>query len=200
MEKTRFAKLKSTTKQRQRELIEKINSQKEPCYREVEGLKIICLPKVFYPQEDTILLAKSVSIEPNDVVLEPCSGSGFISIYIAHRAKKVHATDINKHAVDNIKDNVKLHNLDSKIEVFHADLFPNLNIKYDVIVINPPYTDNKAASVVEKCVWDENHSTVIQFFKDAKKHLKKEGRIYLSWGNFADFTFIENVEIGRAHV
>jgi len=188
-----IAELEEIGKISQRNLIEEISTQKEPKFKTYEGLRIVCLPNVFYPQRDTVLLAKTVKVSGEETVLEPCSGSGFISIYLAKKAKHVYSTDINKSAVENIKENVKLHNLGDKVSVFHCDLFPDTDTKYDVIVANLPYTDSKAANDVEKCVWDENHATTIKFFKEVKEHIKEDGKIYLSWGNFADFDFLEGL-------
>lgn len=185
--------LEEKAKVSQRNLIEEISAQKEPQFKTYEGLRIICLPKVFYPQRDTVLLAKTAEVSDEETVLESCSGSGFISVFLAKKAKRVYATDINESAVENIKENVKLHNLGDKVSVFHCDLFPDKDIRYDIIVANLPYTDNKAANDVEKCVWDESHATTIRFFREVKNYLKENGRIYLSWGNFADFTFLENL-------
>jgi len=77
--------------------------------------------------------------------------------------------------------------------IIQSDIFPKSKIKFDIILINPPYTDKKAKDVVEKTVWDEGHKTVNKFFQSAKQFLKENGKIYLSWANFADLSFIENL-------
>jgi HemK-related putative methylase len=172
----------------------KINSMKTNPSQEINflGKDIIILPNVFYPATDTELIINTVEIKPEDVVLEPCSGTGIISLFLAEKAKLVVATDINPDAVKNIEVNFKKYNL-KNVKVLNADLFPELDIKYDKIVINPPYTDKEAKDVVEKAFWDKEHSVVKKFFREARNYLNKNGTIYLSWANFADFNFIEKL-------
>lgn len=155
--------------------------------------KIIVFPRVFCPATDTILLIQSARIEETDRVLEPFSGSGAVSVFLANRASSVVATDINPEAVKNINENIRLHGLETKMRVVQADIFPDEKTRFDVIVANPPYTDNEAHDDVEKAFWDKNHQTVRAFFREAKKHLAPDGKIYCSWSNFADFDFFEKM-------
>lgn len=177
----------------QKQLIKRIKSCKKPRTIKVEDKEIIILPKVFPPATDSILLVKTVKFKSGDVVLDACSGSGIYTIFAGDKAKKIIATDISKYAIKNIRENVKLHNLEDKVTVIQSDIFPKSKIKFDIILINPPYTDKKAKDVVEKTVWDEGHKTVNKFFQSAKQFLKENGKIYLSWANFADLSFIENL-------
>ncbi|MFT4303023.1 MAG: methyltransferase [Candidatus Woesearchaeota archaeon] len=148
-----------------------------------------CHPNVFYPHSDTILLANSVKTKKTDKILETCAGTGYISIKLAKKVKEITIADISKHAVKNINKNIELHNLKTKAKAIKCNLIPQE--KYDIIVINPPYTNHTAKNVVEKSVWDKDNNTTIKFLKIAKTHLRKNGRIYLSWGKFANYDFIE---------
>lgn len=172
--------------------LEKMKNCKEPYEVSVLGKNIIVLPEVFYPASDTELLIKTVKPRPGITALEPFSGTGVISIFLAQYAKKVIATDINHAAIENIKANIKKYNLEEKIKVEEIDIFPKGNQKFDLIIINPPYTDNAAKDNIEKATWDKEHTTVKRFFKEAKNYLNPNGKIYTSWANFADFDFIEN--------
>lgn len=176
----------------QTERIKKMKTTTEPYFYDFLGKQIIVHKNVFYPSGDTILLAKSVLVNSTDVVLECCAGTGAIALVLANKAKEVYATDINSFAVENIKENAKLFNC--KITVFLDDLFPSLiNKKYDVIVINPPYTDNDAKDVVEQAYWDKDHKVVNKFLLNAKNYLNSNGRIYMSWASFAEFSLIESL-------
>lgn len=170
---------------------ERINTMKnsKPYFYDFLGKQIIVHKNVFYPSADTRLLAESVVVNPNDVVLECCSGTGAIALKLVEKAKEVYATDINEYAVENIKENAKLFNC--KMNVFLADLFPPLNQKYDIIVIAPPYTDNLAQDVVEQAYWDKDHKVVNKFLQEAKNYLIVNGKIDLCWADFADFDLIE---------
>lgn len=153
--------------------------------------EIIVLPKVFYPGRDSILMVETVPYKTNDVVLDTCSGTGIFAIFAANMAKKVIAIDTSEFAVKNIQENIKHHKLQDKVTAIRGNIFPGFEIKFDKIVINPPYTDNFAEDVVDRSVWDQDHKTVIYFLINAKKYLAQSGKIYLSWANFADFDFIE---------
>ena len=158
---------------------------------------MIVLPTVFYPATDTILLIETVLneniITEKSIVLEPCAGTGVISLFLAEKAQRVVATDINKLAIKNIIVNSQKYNLFHKIIAMNADVFPALSLKYDLIVINPPYTDKEAGDDVERAFWDKGHNTVRKLLNEGRTYLSAEGKIYLSWANFADFYFIEHL-------
>jgi len=178
---------------RQRKKIEVMKSCRKPYSVELLGKKIVVFPSVFYPAIDTKLLITAADVRPDETVLEPCAGTGAISIFLAEKAKQVVATDVNPAAVRNIEENARKHRIQDKIRVYQADLFPRIKKKFDVIVINPPYTDNPTRNFVEQAFWDEQHKVVKRFFKRAARHLAENGRIFLSWANFAGFDFIENL-------
>lgn len=153
--------------------------------------KVTVLPKVFSPATDTVLLINAIKIQSGETVLEACAGTGVISLFAAEKAKNVIATDVNLQAVKNIEENVKKYGL-KNLKAVQADLFPGRK-KFDVIIINPPYTDHGAQDIVEQAFWDKDHCVIKKFFKNARKHLTAKGRIYLTWANFAGFEFIENL-------
>ncbi|MCP5004364.1 MAG: methyltransferase [Planctomycetes bacterium] len=81
--------------------------------------------------------------------------------FACDNAKHVTATDINPISVDNIVLNAKINALEYKLTAIKTDLFPSdTSSKYDVIIINPPYTNHPTKDIVEKSVWDKNHSTI----------------------------------------
>ena len=175
----------------QKERLVSMRTPKNPYQYKFLNKEIIVYPNVFYPGADTELIVKTIKLNGNETVLEPCSGTGVISLFIADKAHKIIATDINSYAIKNIKANIEKFNL-KNIEVIKTDLFPKNKEKYDVIIINPPYSDFKANDFTEKSMWDKNHKTTKKFLQNAKTYLKENGKIFLSWANFADFNFIEN--------
>ena len=159
-----------------------------------KGKNVIIQPKVFPPYLDSFLLIESMAIKENDLVLDVCSGTGIVALFACDKAKRVIATDISPYAVKNINENIKLHALHHKMEAIETDLFPTeINTKFDVITINPPYTDHKANTIEEKSVWDENNQTIKNFFKALDSFIANNGRVYLSWADFADINLIENL-------
>lgn len=178
----------------QREYINKIKSTKEKYYIVHQGMEMVMLPNVFPPYVDSLLMIGSMDIPDNSVVLDACSGSGIIALHASRKAKIVYATDINRHAVENINENIAIHGLHDKIKAFEANIFPPYSdIKFDIITINPPYTDHKAIDIVEKSVWDEDHESLKYFFGNVLKYLAKNGKIYLGWADFADIKVISSL-------
>lgn len=173
--------------------LERMKNRKGRYKTEVHGKEFIVLPRVFYPGTDSVLMIETVLFDPEDIVLDSCAGTGIFSVFAANKAKKVIAVDVNKFAIENVKENTKLYKLGDKITAIVGDLFPDFEIKFDKISINPPYTDNFATDVVERSVWDKGNKTTRKFFKKVKDYLKPDGKIYLSWANFADYDFIENL-------
>lgn len=184
--------MESRAKEGQVKRIANMKFAEKPYLVKVLDKDLIVLPNVFYPGKDTILLINTIKTKSTDTILEAFAGSGAIAVFLAQNATKVMATDINSQAVKNIKQNICKYNLDNKIEALQTDIFP-IEGKFDVIVANPPYTDNDAKDAVEKSCWDKNHETVIKFFKSAKNYLSPNGKIYCSWANFADFDFFEEL-------
>lgn len=179
---------------RQTDAVKKWLSADKPKIEKFGKLDLIILPKVFSPKTDSILLASKMKIRKGNIVIDTCAGSGIQTIYaVLKGASMVYSCDINLFAVENIKLNVKKYNFENKIKVFKTDLFPKLDIKADVIIANPPYTDNIAKNITEKSVWDKDHRTLKILFKRIPNYLNEDGRVYISWANFADFELFEKL-------
>ena len=148
--------------------------------------EIVVNPRVFSPKPDSVLLATKMRVNPGEVVLDTCAGTGIQTIYaIKKGAAKVYSCDINPDAVANIKLNVKKYKFGMKVKVFRANLFPKIDTRVNVLIANPPYTDHKTCDVIEKSVWDKNHLTLKKLLKEAPEYLQPKGRMYLSWASTA---------------
>lgn len=115
------------------------STEREYIYR---GIKVLVKPGVFHPGlyfSTKILINALEKIElKNKNFLELGAGSGFISIFASKKGAKVTATDINDLAIENIKTNFSLNDINA--EIISSDLFQNISpIEFDIIVINPPY-------------------------------------------------------------
>lgn len=55
---------------------------------------------------------------------------------------------------------------------------------FDVITGNLPFRNKYASDLVEASQWDTNFEVHKKFFSGVNKHLKPEGRVYLSQANF----------------
>lgn len=187
--------LKKDVLEKQSRSIRLWRNKTKPSTIKIDSVKITVLPQVFSPKPDSILLAKTMKIKRGETVLDTCAGTGIQTIYAAKikNASKVYSCDINPYAVTNIELNVKKHKLEKKVKIFRTNLFPKTKMLFDVITANPPYTDHKSKNIVEKSVWDSEHKTLRNLLREAKNYLKPNGRIYLSWANFADFNLFENL-------
>lgn len=84
-------------------------------------------------------------------ILDMCTGSGSIAIAIAlmYPNAKIDAVDISIEALQIAEYNIKLYNLENRITPIYSNLFQKLyNIKYDLIIINPPYVNKLEMSTL----------------------------------------------------
>jgi len=98
-----------------------------------KGDAVQVLPQVYEPADDTYLLLEAAckEVRYTDAVLELGTGCGLIAKALMKRARCVIATDINPYAVMNARLN--------GVNALEADLFGDLDYKFDLIVFNPPY-------------------------------------------------------------
>lgn len=178
----------------QQRKMDRMRSLQAPYEIDVLGKKLIVHPRVFYPATDTELLIETVKprVFAGDRVLEPFAGTGAIGIHLAPYVDSVLAVDKNPYAVKNIRENAQAHRLEHKITALQADIFPKRGT-FDLIIINPPYSDQTARDEIEASMWDKDHATVKKFFERARNYLTTHGSLYTSWANFADFTFLEDL-------
>ena len=107
------------------------------------GVKIKTDERALIPRPETELLCNTAlsCLSETKTVLDLCTGSGAIAIRIAKNPSvKVFASDIDKKALSLAKENAEINNVSvTFIESDLFDAFNNLNLKFDVIVSNPPY-------------------------------------------------------------
>ena len=139
----------------QEQKLHRMKAVREPYVVEVVGKEVIVLPTVFYPATDTILLIETVLneniITEKSIVLEPCAGTGVISLFLAEKAQRVVATDINKLAINN----------ESKLDVEEEKLF-------DTIKKNPDKTTKEIFEIYKK-----EEGKAIRTFQKKLKSLEK---------------------------
>jgi len=97
---------------------------------------------VFHPGFffSTHLLLDQIKEVPlhNKRLLEPGAGSGLLSIHSAKKGAIVTATDINPVAIECLKENCRINNVE--MDIVKSDLFDEIPSQlFDIILINPPY-------------------------------------------------------------
>jgi release factor glutamine methyltransferase len=113
--------------------------------REFFSLDFEVTPAVLIPrpETETLVAAALKFLAPRRAprVLDIGTGSGAIAIALAANAPgaKIIATDISKEALEVARRNAIRHRCGDRIEFRAADLFPNDDSRFDLIVSNPPY-------------------------------------------------------------
>ncbi|MFA5993211.1 MAG: methyltransferase [Candidatus Pacearchaeota archaeon] len=133
----------------------------------------------------------------NKLCLDMGCGSGIQGLVMArYGAKHVDLADINKKAVENTKENIKLHNLQKKTKAYVSDLFTNLpkDKKYEVILFNHPFYSEEAENFGKEFFDDVilrksmlgGTELIKRFFREVKSHLKdKNSLIIMPYFHFA---------------
>ena len=135
------------------------------------GVDILVEPPVLIPrpetEEWTVNLINKLcnSINPKITILDLCTGSGCIAIALAKALPQaqVWAIDIEDHALRLTEKNAQ-HNKTSNLTIIKSDLFGSIpkDLKFDLIVGNPPYIAPEEWSELEPSVkdWEDKRALV----------------------------------------
>ena len=117
-------------------------------HQEFMGLSFYVDENVLIPRPDTEILVEACLeyLKDDNQVLDMCTGSGCISVSLSHFNKNINITavDICDKALEIAKKNAKSNNT-HKINFIKSDMFKTLdnNVKFDIIISNPPYIKTK---------------------------------------------------------
>lgn len=170
--------------------------------QEFMGFKFYVDENVLIPQPDTeTLVERAIGIikdmQPdteNIEVLDMCTGSGAIAVSIAKLCKstKICALDISDEALEIAMKNAFANEVN--VEFFKSDMFENISkdVKFDLIVSNPPYIKENVISTLSKDVQNEPHIALyggidgLDFYRiianNTYKYLKEHGKILVEIG------------------
>jgi len=115
--------------------------------QEFMSLSFKVTPAVLIPRSDTeVLVEEAIRLlkgRQAPKILDLGTGSGAIAVSLAYYLPEaqVWAVDISEDALAVARENASRHNVDARICFYHGDLFAPLppQMKYDLIVSNPPY-------------------------------------------------------------
>lgn len=160
-------------------------AERKPYTKKLVGFEYLVLPRVFKGSTDTEVLCENMPIKKGDDVWDIGTGTGLIAFAAKKKgARYVLATDLNPDAVKNTKKNSGL--LKLKVDVKLADVFGNINKKFDLITFNPPFTDGRPKQRHHISFWDPGHKTTKKFFEGLHEHLKSGGTACIVWSSFGD--------------
>jgi release factor glutamine methyltransferase len=164
----------------------------KPYPRKLAGLEYTVLPKVYKGSTDTELFCDVIKIKKGSHVWDIGTGTGLIALHAKKKgAEYVLATDLNPNAVSNARENSKA--LGQEIDVRQADVFGDIEKKFDVITFNPPFTDEKTQRPHEMSFWDKDHKTVKRFFEGVRSYLKPDGKAFIAWSSFGDIRKLKKI-------
>lgn len=142
------------------------------------GLPLYVNENVLIPRFDTEVLVEEVlALSKKDKskrILDMCTGSGAIAIALKKLGgfDRVDALDISDNALEVAKRNAK--ELDLDINFLKSDMFSSLTseIKYDIIVSNPPYIQSDVVDTLENEVKDFEPRLALDGDADGMKFYK----------------------------
>lgn len=122
------------------------------------------------------------------IIADVCAGSGCIGLFLAKELPNAHVylLDISLDAIALTQENARLNNV-TNITIVQSDLFESLNneIKFDVVVSNPPYVTFDEFEQLDDLVkmWesetaliadDQGLAIIKKLIDNVKKRLKKD--------------------------
>lgn len=149
----------------------------------IAGVRLVVLPDVFHPGLffSSKLLAEVVARQPLEGkrVLEVGTGTGFLALVAARRARQTLGTDINPEAVRALTINALLNRLEDRVQARQGDLFaPVPGDRFDLILFNPPYFAGEARDLWELS-WRDVNRTRARFVEQAAQFLAPGGQILI---------------------
>ena len=159
-------------------------SMEQPFKVLAHNKELVIFPDIKPPSINSMMLLENSQVNPGEDVLDMGTGSGLHAVFAAEQARRVVATDIEPHAVENARKNAELNGVAGKIDFRVGDLFAALkeDEKFDVIYWNIAYPFGEATLGRWKL-----HE---RFFAGVRSHLKPRGRIYYQVGFLRNIPYI----------
>ncbi len=146
---------------------------------ELRGKKFSCPNSIYYPSEDSYLLAENVSIQKDAECIDLGCGSGIQAMnMLLQGAAKVTAIDIDKECLEATVKNADSMGMKKKIITLQSDLFSEFSGTADAIVFNPPYVFTEDIRYRELDGGKNGREVLDRFLEQFPKHLKHKGKCF----------------------
>ena len=158
--------------------------------REFMGLDFYVKEGVLIPRPDTeILVEEVIELAKNkgDInILDIGTGSGAITVSLAKYLPnaKITSVDIEDIPLEVGRINAKSNEVEDRIEFIKSNLFENIDkdMKFDIIVSNPPYIKREVVETLDKQVKDYEPYTALEGGEDGLdfyREITKQSKSYL---------------------
>lgn len=147
------------------------------------NIQLKILPGVFHPgyfYSTGFLLKHLQQLDlKGKKLLELGCGSGLISISTALQGAIATASDINRTAIEELKENAKKNG--AELIILHSDLFASIPSQvFDIIVVNPPYFKKDPVSEGEYAWYcGMNLQYFSRLFGSVKNYMKNNSKIIM---------------------
>ena len=113
------------------------------------------------------------------------TGTGVLAAVLARRGvARVVATDVDARALECARENIQRLGLTDRVDVVHADLFPESRAV--LIVCNPPWIPARPSSSMESSVYDPDGRMLHGFLAGLPEHLEPDGEGWLILSDLAE--------------
>jgi release factor glutamine methyltransferase len=147
---------------------------------------------VYYPREDSHLLAGVVDKKARGDVLDLGTGSGIQGITAALKGCKVTFADIDRKAVEAAMKNAELNGVRGSFVL--SDIFDGIGSKFDTIIFNPPYLPSDGIKQRALDGGRGGRELIDRFLGLYKDYLKPAGTVLLLESSFSGYE--KEVEAG----
>jgi release factor glutamine methyltransferase len=170
-------------------------------YVEIKDLEIKGCKDVYYPREDSHLLANAVQKHAFGKVLDIGTGSGIQGIVAALNKCDVTFADIDKNALECAKNNAKLNGVSGKFVL--SDIFSKIEDKFNTIIFNPPYVASEDKRYLALDGGKDGRDYIDRFLGSYKEHVLEKHVVLLLESSFnkyeKDLKKLNAKVVGKEH-
>ena len=158
-----------------------------------KGMLIPALDNRIYPhygvfspiRGEYVELVAEAPLPSKELAFDIGTGTGVLAAVLARRGvARVLATDQDTRALACASENIARLGLGGRVEVVHADLFPEG--RAPLVVCNPPWIPARPSSPLERSVYDPDSQMLMGFLNGLAAHLEPAGEGWLILSDIAE--------------